>query len=199
MSALFELELPSELNTKEPPERRGLHAEVEGSDSTNRRLWKIRFSRCGTELLDLIYRLGGVRIANLTLHTGLSSYLDDELDREHPPSEEEYFISEETAEKIRDAHQTGRRVIAVGTTVVRALESAAERSGFVEPGHRYTRLTINAGYPRKSFARHTKKPSVNAISGTSLEISTSSCSLTAKAQDDTRNASYRSGTTCRPR
>ena len=88
MSALFELELPSELNTKEPPERRGLHAEVEGSDSTNRRLWKIRFSRCGTELLDLIYRLGGVRIANLTLHTGLSSYLDDELDREHPASEE---------------------------------------------------------------------------------------------------------------
>jgi S-adenosylmethionine:tRNA ribosyltransferase-isomerase len=89
----------------------------------------------------------GVRIANLILHTGLSSYMDDELDREHPPSEEEYFISEETAEKIRDAHQTGRRVIAVGTTVVRALESAAERSGFVEPGHRYTRLTINAGYP----------------------------------------------------
>ena len=174
---------------------RGLDAQVEGSDSTNRRLWKIRFSRCGTELLDLIYRLGqpiryayaaapwdidcyqnvystepgsaempsagraftwktllqlqrhGVRIANLTLHTGLSSYMDDELDREHPPSEEEYFISEETAEKIRDAHQTGRRVIAVGTTVVRALESAAERSGFVEPGHRYTRLTINAGYP----------------------------------------------------
>ena len=173
----------------------GLQAQVEGSDSTNWRLWRIRFSSCGTELLDLIYRLGqpiryeyaaapwdivcyqnvystepgsaempsagraftwktllqlqrhGVRIANLTLHTGLSSYMDDELDREHPASEEEYFISEETAEKIRHARQTGRRVIAIGTTVVRALESAAERSGFVEPGHRYTRLTINAGYP----------------------------------------------------
>jgi S-adenosylmethionine:tRNA ribosyltransferase-isomerase len=173
----------------------GLQAHIEGADSTNWRLWKIRFSRGGTELLDLIYRLGqpiryeyaaapwdldcyqnvystepgsaempsagraftwkallhlqrhGIRIANLTLHAGLSSYLNDELDREHPPSEEEYFISEETAAKIRDVHQTGHRVIAIGTTVVRALESAAESSGFVEPGHRYTRLTINAGYP----------------------------------------------------
>jgi S-adenosylmethionine:tRNA ribosyltransferase-isomerase len=36
----------------------GLQAQVEGADSTNWRLWRIRFSRCGTELLDLIYRLG---------------------------------------------------------------------------------------------------------------------------------------------
>jgi S-adenosylmethionine:tRNA ribosyltransferase-isomerase len=174
---------------------RGLHAEVEGSDSTNSRLYKMRFSTGGTELLDLIYRLGkpiryeyaaapwdldfyqnvyskepgsaempsagraftwktllrlgrqGIRIAYLTLHTGLSSYMDDELDRKHPASEEEYFVSDQTAEKVRSAHQTGGRVIAVGTTVVRALESAAEECGHVQPGHRYTRLTIKSGYP----------------------------------------------------
>jgi S-adenosylmethionine:tRNA ribosyltransferase-isomerase len=174
---------------------RGLRAELEGCDSTNSHLWKMRFSTGGTQLLDLIYRLGepiryeyaaapwdldfyqnvysrepgsaempsagraftwktllrlgrqGVRVAYLTLHTGLSSYMDEELDRKHPASEEEYFVSAETAEKIRSTRQTGGRVIAIGTTVVRALESAAEECGLVQPGHRYTRLTIKSGYP----------------------------------------------------
>jgi S-adenosylmethionine:tRNA ribosyltransferase-isomerase len=89
----------------------------------------------------------GIRVAYLTLHTGLSSYMDDELDRKHPASEEEYFVSDETAEKICSARQTGARVIAIGTTVVRALESAADERGLVQAGHRYTRLSIRSGYP----------------------------------------------------
>jgi S-adenosylmethionine:tRNA ribosyltransferase-isomerase len=84
----------------------------------------------------------GVESADIVLHTGLSSYLDDELDSLHIASEEEYRISETAAQKINRARAAGRRVLAVGTTVVRALESAATPGGRVRPGHRYTQLRV---------------------------------------------------------
>ena len=84
----------------------------------------------------------GIESADIVLHTGLSSYLDDELDSSHVASEEEYRISETAAQKINRARAAGRRVLAVGTTVVRALESAATPGGRVRPGHRYTRLRV---------------------------------------------------------
>jgi S-adenosylmethionine:tRNA ribosyltransferase-isomerase len=86
----------------------------------------------------------GVEVAHVVLHTGLSSFLDDELDAQHPASEEEYFISACAAEKINRARSSGRRVIAVGTTVVRALESAADNFGQLRARHGYTRLHITA-------------------------------------------------------
>src|SRR5262249_21355333 len=100
-----------------------------------------------------------VEAAHIVLHTGLSSYLDDKLDAQHPASEEEYLVSEEAAAKVNRARAAGRRVIAVGTTVVRALESAAAPSpqplspagrgvgggGRVRAGHGSTRLHITAG------------------------------------------------------
>lgn len=89
-------------------------------------------------------RRQGVETAHLTLHTGLSCYLDDELDARHPASEEEYDIDEVAAAKVNRARATGRRVIAVGTTVVRALESAADSDGRVRSGHGYTRLRVTA-------------------------------------------------------
>lgn len=92
-------------------------------------------------LFDLKRR--GVETAYITLHTGLSSYMDDELDARHPASEEEYFISEAAAQKINQTHEQGGRVIAVGTTVVRALESVADVSG-IRAGHGYTRLHVTA-------------------------------------------------------
>jgi S-adenosylmethionine:tRNA ribosyltransferase-isomerase len=76
--------------------------------------------------------------------------MDDELDRQHPASEEEYLISASAVAKINRAHAQGRRVIAVGTTVVRALESAAKPDGRVEPGHRYTKLKITADHSLKA-------------------------------------------------
>jgi S-adenosylmethionine:tRNA ribosyltransferase-isomerase len=97
-------------------------------------------------LFDL--RRKGVEFAYLTLHTGLSSYMDDELDRQHLASEEEYFVSEETAEKVHAARRAGCRVIAIGTTVVRALESVAEEEKkLIRSGHGYTRLKITAESP----------------------------------------------------
>ena len=85
----------------------------------------------------------GVDSAYITLHTGLSSYQDDVLDRQHPASEEEYFIGEMAAERINTSRMNKGRVIAVGTTVVRALESAANTENLVSPGHAYTILHIN--------------------------------------------------------
>jgi S-adenosylmethionine:tRNA ribosyltransferase-isomerase len=95
-------------------------------------------------LFDLKRR--GVETASIVLHTGLSSYLDDELDARHPASEEEYFVSAEAAAKVNRARRAGRRVIAVGTTVVRALESVADVAGIVPPKHAYTRLHITANH-----------------------------------------------------
>jgi len=92
---------------------------------------------------EMLFRLRRrrIRTASLVLHTGLSSYMDDAIDAGRPPAEEEYEIPSETVAKIRDAKAAGARVIAVGTTVVRALESAA-LSGEIKPGHAYTRLRI---------------------------------------------------------
>ncbi len=93
-------------------------------------------------LFDL--RRRGIDTAYLLLHTGLSSYVDEKLDSEHPASEEEYLIGEQAAAKINAARRKGARVVAVGTTVVRALESVADTSGRVLAEHGYTRLRITA-------------------------------------------------------
>jgi S-adenosylmethionine:tRNA ribosyltransferase-isomerase len=90
-------------------------------------------------------RRKGVDTASVTLHAGLSSYLDDALDRQHIASEEEYWINEATAKKIRRARKNGGRLIAIGTTVVRALESMAQQ-GEIRAQHAYTRLRITTGY-----------------------------------------------------
>jgi S-adenosylmethionine:tRNA ribosyltransferase-isomerase len=92
-------------------------------------------------LLDLKRR--GIASAYIVLHAGLSSYMDDELDRRRPASEEEYFVSRITAEKINRTRENGGRVIAVGTTAVRALESVANENGHVTEAHGYTRLKID--------------------------------------------------------
>jgi len=99
-------------------------------------------------LFDLQRR--GVETAYIVLHTGLSSYLDEELDAQHPASEEEYFVSERAADKINEAHARGGRVIAVGTTVVRTLESAVDEQKRVQAGHGYTRLHITANHALKA-------------------------------------------------
>ena len=169
----------------------GLNARVIARDENISRLWKLRFSISGTQLVDLIYRLGkpiryeyvsapwdldyyqtvyatepgsaempsagraftwklllnlkrrGIDTAYIVLHAGLSSYMDDELDAQHPSSEEEYLVSATTAEKINLTRAKDGRVIAVGTTVVRALESVVDETGCVTGVHGYTRLKID--------------------------------------------------------
>jgi S-adenosylmethionine:tRNA ribosyltransferase-isomerase len=92
----------------------------------------------------------GIATAAVVLHTGLSSYMDDELDRQHPASEEEYLIPPATAAKMHQTRRHGGRIIAVGTTVVRALESAAEATGEGQTCHGYTQLRITAAHVLKT-------------------------------------------------
>jgi len=92
----------------------------------------------------------GVRVARVTLHVGAGTFLPvraADLD-EHPMHAESYQVSEELAAEVRAARLRGGPVVAVGTTVVRALESARdpESSGHVRPGSGQTRLLIQPGY-----------------------------------------------------
>jgi S-adenosylmethionine:tRNA ribosyltransferase-isomerase len=75
----------------------------------------------------------GVNVANLVLHTGLSSYMDDTVDAQHIASEEEFMIPQSTVDAIKKCRMSGGRIVAVGTTVVRALESAALREAGETP------------------------------------------------------------------
>lgn len=79
----------------------------------------------------------GVTVAPLVLHTGVASLEDHE-----PPYEEYYRVPLETARAVNQAHADGKRVIAVGTTVVRALETVTDASGITHPGQGYTKLVI---------------------------------------------------------
>jgi S-adenosylmethionine:tRNA ribosyltransferase-isomerase len=88
----------------------------------------------------------GVETASVVLHTGLSSYMDDALDRSRIAPEEEFRVGEEAAAKVDAARRRGSRVVAVGTTVARALESAAGPDGRVRPTGGYTRLRIDAAH-----------------------------------------------------
>ena len=175
----------------------GLVATVydEGDKNNNiSKLHRIGFSKSGTQLIELLYKLGqpiryeyvsrpwdldyyqtvyarepgsaempsagraftwklllglrrhGIGMAYISLHAGLSSYMDNALDSQHPASEEEYFVDYATAERINKTHAQGARVIAVGTTVVRTLESVSIDDGSVHARHGYTRLHITANH-----------------------------------------------------
>jgi len=168
----------------------GLKGKVSERDAEVPRLWKVRFSKSGSELMQALYKVGqpiryehvaapydldfyqtvyarepgsaempsagraftwkllfdlkreGIDTAYIVLHTGLSSYMDDEVDRLHPAASEELFVTETAADRINRTRAAGGRVIAVGTTVVKALETATGADGLVHAGHRYTKLHI---------------------------------------------------------
>jgi S-adenosylmethionine:tRNA ribosyltransferase-isomerase len=88
---------------------------------------------------ELITRLvaNGVSVVPLILHTGVASLEDEE-----PPYEEFYRVPPETAAAINLARAAGRRVVAVGTTVVRALETVTDRDGSIHPGEGWTDVFI---------------------------------------------------------
>ena len=84
-------------------------------------------------------RARGVGIARLVLHTGVASLESDEK-----PYEEWFEVPARTAERVREARERGGRVIAVGTTVVRALESSVDANGDVVGSRGWTDLVITA-------------------------------------------------------
>lgn len=94
---------------------------------------------------DLLTRLvaRGVLIAPLLLHTGVAS-----LEEHEPPYEEFYRVPLETTRVVNAARAAGKRVAAVGTTVVRALETVTDQDGATHPGEGWTRLVIT---PRRGL------------------------------------------------
>jgi S-adenosylmethionine:tRNA ribosyltransferase-isomerase len=86
----------------------------------------------------------GVGLAACSLHTGLSSTRDEAVDATNPIYDEEFHVPEATAQAINSTHASGGRVIAVGTTVVRALETAARPDGMVGAADGWTELHLTA-------------------------------------------------------
>jgi S-adenosylmethionine:tRNA ribosyltransferase-isomerase len=87
----------------------------------------------------------GVGLATISLHAGLSTYGDPAVDRRFVPPEA-YRVPEATAAAVARCRAGGGRVVAVGTTVVRALETAAAAGGDVRAGAGVTRLRIGPGH-----------------------------------------------------
>ena len=99
------------------------------------------------ELLEEI-RAKGVNIAELTLHVGLGTFRPVKVDdvETHHMHTEHCMITPQTAKLINDTHASGHRVIAVGTTSCRTLESMAQEDGTVRSGEMDTSIFIYPGY-----------------------------------------------------
>jgi S-adenosylmethionine:tRNA ribosyltransferase-isomerase len=96
-------------------------------------------------------RARGVGTAEITLHVGYGTFApvrEEDLSR-HAVEPERFEIGAAAAREINRALGEGRRVVAVGTTSVRALESAADRAGLVRAGSGLARLTITPGHDFK--------------------------------------------------
>ena len=93
----------------------------------------------------------GVEIAEVLLHVGLGTFrpVSEEIITDHKMHSEYYEISESSAEKINRAKKEGRRVIAVGTTSVRTLESVADDNGFVKACKGETEIFLYPPYQMK--------------------------------------------------
>ncbi|MFD1359667.1 S-adenosylmethionine:tRNA ribosyltransferase-isomerase [Fictibacillus halophilus] len=93
---------------------------------------------------ELLFRLQkkGVQIAYITLHTGLSYLLDDKWHKGPDKNFENYEVPEETVNMIRETKAAGGRVVAVGTTVVRALETVALEKNELQAQTGWTNLYI---------------------------------------------------------
>ena len=102
------------------------------------------------ELLDEI-AAKGVNIAYVTLHVGLGTFRPVKVDdvREHHMHTEWYHVTQETADLINKTHENGKRVVCVGTTSCRTVESASTPDGIIHAGADNTSIFIYPGYKFK--------------------------------------------------
>ncbi len=103
------------------------------------------------ELLDEL-KSKGINIAKVTLHVGLGTFrpVKTEIVEEHSMHAESYLVSKETADIINRCRQNGGRIVAVGTTSVRTLESVTDDKGIIHPGQGKTDIFIYPGYRFKA-------------------------------------------------
>lgn len=90
----------------------------------------------------------GIEIANVTLHVGIGTFRPVKVENveEHDMHTEHYYIKQEDAEKINKAKSNGNKIIAVGTTSCRVLESVADENGLVKEIEGDTNIFIYPGY-----------------------------------------------------
>ena len=102
---------------------------------------------------DLIKKIKakGVEIANVTLHVGIGTFRPVKVENieEHDMHSEHFYIKKEDADKINNCKKNGGRIIAVGTTSCRVLESVADENGFVKEIENDTSIFIYPGYKFK--------------------------------------------------
>lgn len=103
------------------------------------------------DLLDRV-QAQGTSIAKLTLHVGLGTFrpVKESNIEDHPMHAEVYSVAPQAADLVNAARKRGGRIIAVGTTAVRTLETAADDSGAVRPGEGETDIFIYPGYRFKA-------------------------------------------------
>lgn len=102
------------------------------------------------ELLQQVKDMG-VDIAEVTLHVGLGTFRPVKVDNilEHHMHSEFYMVTQEAADKINNAKKSGHRVICVGTTSCRTIESAADENGMLKESSGWTEIFIYPGYQFK--------------------------------------------------
>lgn len=144
---LGEMPLPhyikKELNDKERYQT--VYSKIEGSAAAPTA--GLHFTK---ELLNNILN-NGVKIAYVTLHVGLGTFrpVKTENIEEHHMHSEYYTIDSDTAKTINESKENGKRIIAVGTTSSRTLETAGTTEGLVIPGSGWTDIFIYPGYKFK--------------------------------------------------
>ena len=106
------------------------------------------------ELLEQI-KQKGVEIANVTLHVGIGTFRPVKVENieEHKMHTEHFYIKQEDADKINKAKKEGHKIIAVGTTSCRVLESISKENGTVEATEGDTSIFIYPGYKFKCIDR----------------------------------------------
>ncbi len=104
-----------------------------------------------TEELIKLIKKKGVNIAYITLHVGIGTFrpIKTKTVGEHKMHKEYYEISQDTADIINETKNKKQRIIAVGTTVIRALESSADKDGYVKKMQSKTDIFIYPGYRYK--------------------------------------------------
>ena len=146
LASLGHTPLPKEINREELPEDaenfQTIYAKVEGAVSAPTA--GMHFSKI---LMKRIELLGGT-FAELTLHPGMGNFRDIEVEdlTKHKPDSEEMYISEECADLVNEANQRHCNVFAVGTTSLKALETAMTISGKIKPFKGWTNKFIFPPY-----------------------------------------------------
>lgn len=144
LDALGEMPLPPYITHKLQDKNRyqTVYAKYEGSAAAPTA--GLHFTK---ELLEQIQAMG-VKIAPVTLHVGLGTFrpVKEENLINHHMHSEYYEITKESADLINETKKNGGRIICVGTTSCRTIESAADESGFVHPGCANTEIFIYPGY-----------------------------------------------------